>query len=118
MPDFKRIGGKIYAVKFTAKEQEAINREIRVQLTEDIKKNRREFDALLLLELRQRFGFGVKRLHELYMGFGHAINELLRRYEMNYDDDATWLAERKLRDELGIDLDEWEKERQAHDIST
>jgi len=67
---------------------------------------------VVLWELRQRYGFSVRKLKKFYFAFGDAINALLNRYEMT-EDDAVWLATRKLRDECGIDLAEWEKEWEA-----
>lgn len=117
MADFKRIGSKIYGVQFSAKEQEAIDREIKLQLAEHDRLHAREVDAVVLWELRKRYGFGMKKLKEFYFGFGDAINELLRRYEMG-EDDTVWLATRKLKDELGIDLAEWETEWEAQNVHT
>lgn len=109
MPEFKRIGKKIYGASFNAAERAAIDRAIRDQLIEYDKKHMREVDAIVLLELRSLFGFGEKRLRRLYFHFGEAINALLARYELAKEDDV-WLATRRLKDEVGIDLVEWEKE--------
>lgn len=113
MPNFKKVGGRIFGVGFNAKEQEAIDREIKAQLAEYDKKHMREVDAIVLWELRRLFGFGYKRLRDFYFDFGDAINALIARYEMD-EDDAVWLATYKLK-EIGIDLEQWEKELNNHE---
>lgn len=114
MPEFKKIGGRIYGTTFTAKEQEAIDREVMQQLAEYDRKNEKEIDAIILMELRLLFGFGYKRLKDFYFEFGHSINAMLNRYELDHGD-AAWLAQYKLKEQLGIDLDEWERERQEYE---
>lgn len=114
MPEFKKISGRIMGVKFSAKEQEAIDREIQAQLAEHDRKNEKEIDAIILFELRRVAGFGYKRLKDFYFSFGRSINAMLNRYELEHGD-AAWLAQYKLKGELGIDLDEWERERQEQE---
>ena len=116
MPNFKKIGSRIYGTEFNTKEQDAINREIFKQLAEYDRTHVKEIDALVLWELREMTGFGYKRLKEFYMRFGNAINSLLDRYELKHDD-SVWLAQYKLK-EIGIDLDEWEEERKKLDGDT
>lgn len=113
MPSFKRVGGRIFDVGFNAKEQEAIDREIKAQLAEYDRKHMREVDAIVLLELRRLYGFGIKRLRDFYFDFGKEINSLISRYELT-EDDAVWLATYKLK-EIGINLEEWEKELNSHE---
>lgn len=114
MPEFKKIGGRIFDVKLTAKEQEALERAAKEQLAEFDRKNMKEIDAIILYELRRMCGFGYKRLKDFYFDFGHAINDMLNRYELDHND-AAWLAQYKLKNDLGIDLDEWERERQEYE---
>ena len=108
MPSFKKIGNRIFDVKFTAKEQEAIDRAIKDQLADYDRKHMREVDAIVLWELHRLFGFGYKRMRDFYFDFGKSINSLIDRYELS-GDDAVWLATYKLK-EVGIDLEEWERE--------
>ena len=62
MPNFKKAGGKIFGVSFTAKEQEAISREIGRQAAMAEAKISMETDAAILWALRIRYGFGPKKL--------------------------------------------------------
>jgi len=120
MPDFKKISGRLYAT-LNAKERDAMERVVREEaiaaLAEYDRKHMREVDAIVLWEMRQMFGFGPDRLKRFYLAFGSGINALLERYELSQDDDV-WLATRKLKDELGIDLAEWEKEWEAQNVHT
>ena len=111
MSEFKKIGGKLFA-NLNAKERcavaNAVREEALAQLAEYDRKHVREIDALILWEMRKLFGFGPERLRRFYFGFGDAINALLARYELP-EDDGIWLATRQLK-EIGIDLEEWERE--------
>ena len=113
MPNIKKIGGKIFGVTFSRTEQAAIEQavedEAREKLAEFDRRNAREIDALILYSLRRQLGFGVRRLRRFYDGFSRELNALIRRYEMEQGD-GVWLCTRMLRDELGIDLEQWERE--------
>lgn len=108
MPFFKRSGGRIFGVQFTAKEQKAIDAEILRQCAEFDKKNENEMDALILWILHEKFGFGKKRLRAFYDYFSTELDALVKWYEMG-DEDKVWLCTRKLK-EYGVDIAEWNKE--------
>ena len=105
----KKINGKIFGAELSAAEKKAMYIEIQRELAEYDKKHAREIDALVLYELIEQFGFGEKRLRKFYDNFSRGIEELVKRYELDPDDDV-WLCTRKLKDR-GIDLEAWEKER-------
>lgn len=105
----KKSGGVIFGANLTSAEKKAMNIEIQKQLDEFDRKHKREIEAVVLWELRTRFGFGHKRLRDFYDGFDPAIDELIKRYEFD-EEDKVWLCTRELK-EYGIDLEEWEKEK-------
>ena len=106
----KKSNGKIIGVHLTSAEKKAMDMEIRRQIAEYDRKNYREIDAVILWQLHVQLGFGVTRLKKFYNDFGPALCQLIDRYEMD-SEEGPWLCTQKLKDELGIDLDEWEKER-------
>lgn len=108
MPNFKRIGGRIYGVQFTKKEQTAVDQEILRQCAEYDRKNANEIDALILWLLHEKFGFGHKRLRRFFDLFSTEFDALIKRYELEADD-KVWLCTHKLK-EYGIDVDQWNKE--------
>ena len=87
-----------------------MNQEIRNQLAEYDRKNELEIDAMVLWVLHEQFGFGPKRLRHFYDAFSYAMDELVNRYVMD-DSDQPWLCTYKLK-EIGIDLEEWRKEKE------
>lgn len=86
-----------------------MNQEIRNQLAEYDRKNELEIDAMVLWVLHEEFGFGLKRLRQFYDAFSSTMDELIDRYVMD-DSDQPWLCTYKLK-EIGIDLEEWRKEK-------
>lgn len=108
MPNFKKAGGKIFGVQFTAKEQEAISREIGRQAAMAEAKISMETDAAILWALRIRYGFGPKKLKAIWKDFVEAKRELWKHYELG-EEDADWICLYKLK-EAGVDLAEWYKE--------
>ena len=107
MPLFKRREKSIFGCQFNAKEQEAMEREVRSQLAEWSRKNRMEIDAMFLWFMHEEFGFGMERLRRVYYGFRPYMERLAQRYEMK-GEDTPFLCTKKLLD-YGIDLEEWEK---------
>lgn len=105
---FNKNGGRIFGVQFTKKEQEAIDREIRVQCAAFEDGHDREFDAIVLWLLHEKFGFGEMRLRRFYDLYSSEVSALLDRYKMEKSD-AVWLCTQKLK-EYGIDIEAWEKE--------
>lgn len=108
MPLFKRRGKSIFGCQFNAKEQEAMEREVRSQLAEWSRKNMMEIDAMFLWFMHEEFGFGMERLKRVYYGFRPYMEQLAQRYELK-GEDTPFLCTKKLSD-YGINLEEWEKE--------
>jgi hypothetical protein len=113
MPNFNRVRGHIYKVRFSVKEQEAIDREIMLELADFDRKNENEIDALILWLLHEKFGFGVKRLRRFYELFSAEFDALEKRYELEKADNA-WLCTHKLK-EYGVDIEKWNKEEEKND---
>ena len=91
--------------RITAADKKIIDIEIKSQLAEYDKKHTQEIEALVLWVLHEQYGFGEKRFYD---SFDDEIAALLKRYEMDENDDV-WLCTRKLKD-AGIDISKWSKE--------
>ena len=105
----KKHGSKVYGANLTVAERKAMGMEIQRQIAEYDKKNMFEIDALVLWVLHEEFGFGAVRLKRFFDRFAPALDDLVKRYEMDYGD-SVWLCTHQLN-ELGIDISEWETER-------
>lgn len=75
------------------------------------RKNEEEVDAMALYILHTEFGFGEKRLRRFFDSFYKGLSDLGERYVMTNYDERIWLAKRRLREDCGIDISEWEKEK-------
>ena len=100
----KKSGGKIFGADLTAAEKKALDMEIKRQIVEYERKHSNELQALVLWQLHEQLGFGVKRLKKFYENFNPAIDELLERYQLE-DDDSVFICTLKLQD-LGLDIEE------------
>lgn len=110
--NFKGHGKNIYGVSLSKREQEILDEEIRRQIIEKDEQYTVELYALIFWTLRKYFGFGEKKLKELwgYMATGHV--ELREKYMMEDVDDA-WLCERELKED-GIDIRKWTEDENAN----
>lgn len=95
--------------QFSKAEKRAMETEIKKQLAEWDKNNEIEIDAMVLWVLHEKFGFGEKRLRAFYDSFKPLLQNLVDKYHLDSEDEL-WLCTYKLKDELGIDLEEWRKE--------
>lgn len=77
----------------------------RVQLLE-AKAQAEDIDALILMNLYQVFGFGKTRL----MRFVKGLVELQKYYEDRYEDCDMFAMKKHLKDYIGIDVSELQKE--------
>lgn len=107
----KRTKNRPYGVAFSAAEEKAMHIEIQRQLAEYTRKHELEIEAMILWYLREKRGYGHKRLREVYDDFAPMMEELARRYELP-DEDQPWICMSKLLG-YGIDLEEWAKERNS-----
>ena len=104
----KKANGKIFGAAMSAAEKKAINLEIQRRLAEYDRKNLAELDAMILWVLHDQFGFGTKRLRRYYDSFCACTDALVKRYEMDVEDDI-WLCTQKLK-EIGVDIEAWHRE--------
>lgn len=98
----KKSGKYIYGAELSAAEKKAMDIEIRRQLAEYTKKHEQEVSAIILWELHTQLGFGHDRLKKFYDNFRPALDDLIKRYEME-DGDEAWLCTQKLKD-YGFDI--------------
>lgn len=81
-------------------------------ISEMNEQNLEELDAMVLYILHSEFGFGEKRLRRFFDNFNKGLRDLGERYAMNEYDERIWLCKRKLKEECGIDISKWEKEKE------
>ena len=103
----KKVNGIIYGYEMTAAEKKAMDIEIRRSLAEYDRKNADEIDAMFLWVMHDQFGFGYDRLKRIHDVFRPALDALCARYEMNEPGDDVWLCTKKLKDNVGVDIAEW-----------
>jgi hypothetical protein len=106
-----RSGSKIFGAYLSKAEQKALDIETRKSIAENEMKYRTELDAAILYFLHEEYGFGEKRLRQFWNGFNKLHDELVERYLVE-DYEAAWICQEKLKN-IGIDIDEWERESNA-----
>lgn len=105
--------GKIVGASLTKAEETAMNMEIRKAVREFDQENMNKIDALVLWVLHDKFGFGRERLLRFMNAFNPALDELIRHYEMEHEDEE-WLCLEKLK-EIGVDVEAINREqKQTH----
>lgn len=96
--------------ELTAAEKKALKEEINRQIVENNKKYEKDFDAMVLWTLHVYFGFGKKRLKRFWNGFIKEHQRLHEYYQLPQEDNG-WLYKYKVKEHLGIDLEEWYQEK-------
>lgn len=104
-----KAGSKIYGAKLTAAERKAMEIEIRKEIAISEQEHSLNTDALILYQLRKQLGFGKKRLMRFYQNFAPVYHELLDYYEASEEGEGFWLIRKQLKEDVGIDLEEWSK---------
>lgn len=105
----KKASGRVYGASFTANEQHAMELEIKRQLAEADRQHTDDVDAMVLYTLHKHLGFGKQRLRKFYEAFSAEHDRLIQHYEM--PDDFPWLCKMKLKEETGVDVEAWNRER-------
>ena len=100
---------KVQAVVITSAQREAIKKEIDRQILRRDVEYLHDVEACVLWALHDTEGWGAKRLRRFWLAFMKTHEDLRQHYELN-DDTNDWICRYKLKTELGIDLDEWDKE--------
>ena len=103
----KKSNGHIFGAALTSAEKKALDMEIRRQFAEYSKKYELEIESMVLLALRDEFGFGEERLKRTHKALSEGIDNLVERYQIE-DADAAWLCTYKLK-EQGFDITKWEE---------
>lgn len=109
---FKKNKGKIFGVDFSNNERRAMEKEFAKEFAEFDKKHADEIDALVLWVLHEEFGFGPGRMRRFYHAFMPAMQQLLKRYEME-EGEQVWLCTHMVENYLqsyGMSFDDIKKE--------
>jgi hypothetical protein len=93
-------------LSLTNKERKALEDEIDRQMARNVKNLSVDLQALVLWMLREQLGFGKKRLLRFQKAFLPMIRELQRFYEVRSADDTDFICKYKLKQEVGIDVEE------------
>lgn len=107
--NMKKLNKTVYGAYLSATEKRAMDKEIKRQLAEYDARHKLEFQALILWQLHEQFGFGKKRLKRFYYNFDKAIDSLIDRYKLN-DTETTWICTLRLK-EIGIDIEKLDEEK-------
>jgi hypothetical protein len=105
----KKAGKQVIGAHLTNAEQKALDIEIRKVYAEYDRKNANELDAIFLMYLHLKYGWGHDRLKQAYFGIAPEIEKLAERYEMTGEGDRVFLATHMLK-KMGCDIEEWAKE--------
>ena len=105
---FNKFRGQIFGVKFTPKEQKALDEEINRQIVETHQQFVDDFDYMILRVLHNHFGFGLQRLKKAYDLFHEDNEALIKHYEM--PDAGVYIA-RKEMNAIGANVEKWNSER-------
>jgi hypothetical protein len=90
----------------TAKERRAMEDEINRQTAQNVKKLSADLQALVLWQLHEQLGFGKRRLLRFQKSFAPMLQELQRFYEVRSAHDTDFICKYKLKQEVGIDVEE------------
>ena len=104
---------EVSAFRLTPAQQKALRREIKDQILEHDKEYWLDIDACTLWVLHECFGFGATRLKRFFDAFSKE-HDRLREYYMLDDDTNRWICRYLLKRDLGIDVEEWEREAEQN----
>lgn len=107
----KRCGKLILGCELSKDERAALDKEIRKSTAEWDQKHAIEIDAMYLYLLMTEYGFGEKRLHDMFVKLWQKFDEMRDRYDMDAED-IVWLYTKKLKDK-GIDVEAWANEMET-----
>ena len=105
---FHRHKGQIYKVELTPKEQKAMDEHINRQIIERHREFTDDVDYMIMHILHTEFGFGLTRLRRFYDTFNAENDALVKHYEMA--DAGTYIARKEMND-IGCDIEQWNRER-------
>lgn len=110
----KTYKGKVFGAELTAAEKKAIDIEIDRQIAEKDAQYAADIDAMVLVTLKEVYGWKEKRLKKFWDAFIQTHKELQEHYEMYGVGDVEWLAHQKLK-AIGVDVHQWYKEVQFNE---
>ena len=88
------------------KTRKAIENELRRQTGENVRNLSFNIQALVLWSLRSQLGFGKKRLLRFQKNFLPLIQELQEYYQLEDAKETEFVCVKKLKDEVGIDVEQ------------
>ena len=88
------------------KTRKAIENELRRQTGENVRNLSLNIQALVLWSLRSQLGFGKKRLLRFQKNFLPLIQELQEYYQLEDARETEFVCVKKLKDEVGIDVEQ------------
>lgn len=83
----------------------AINNEINRQTGENVRRLSLNIQSIVLWSLRKQLGWGKKRLLRFQKNFLPIIQELQDYYQLENASETEFVCLRKLKDEVGIDVE-------------
>lgn len=83
----------------------AINNEINRQTGENVRRLSLNIQSIVLWSLRKQLGWGKKRLLRFQKNFLPLIQELQDYYQLENASETEFVCLRKLKDEVGIDVE-------------
>ena len=92
-------------------QKDAMMQEIKRQCGEYHRKHTLEIMSVFLWYLHEKKGEDYDYLKDVFFDFGPVLRNFIDRYELD-DNDISWLCSYKLKEELGIDIEAWDKEEQ------
>lgn len=105
---FKKCGKIVTGVDLTPAEREALHREVdkqtRLKVAQLLREAEAEAQARFLFCVREQAGWGKRRLTRLFRSYHASLTELVQHYEMDAEDDESWLCKWKLM-QCGVNID-------------
>lgn len=92
--------------KLNAAQKRALDKEAERQLVEKRNEFLKDMDAMMLLSLHRKCGFGKRKLTEIFKSFILDYDRFIDDYQM----EGAYIAAYKLKEETGLDIDELHKE--------
>lgn len=93
-------------VKLSKKQQEILDAYVAKQIEEKKFEFLKATDAMILYSLHKNLGLGKKRLTDFFKTFINEYNNFVDEYDV----EGNWLAAYRLKEQVGLDIDELHKE--------
>ena len=93
-------------LKLNKGQQRALDVEISRQLVEKRNEFLKDMDAMMLLSIHRKCGFGKRKLTEIFKSFILDYEKFIDDYQV----EGAWMAAYRLKEETGLDIEELHKE--------